>query len=211
MGCTCSFLKKNNNEEMMNDFVKRVEDISKDENKMNSVIKIQRNYRIKLIRSKLRSNQLNNNKITNTYSQVNPTLTSSRIPNNEIQEEELETLFKEYPPLNDGVILRVNGPIRDPITHSIYLGEWDFSKNVKHGRGIQLWEEGAEYSGYFTQNKANIKGKLKHSDGDIYEGEWLNDKPNGKGKYMKEIGKKINNMEKEKRFGRMVLLMKGII
>ena len=62
-----------------------------------------------------------------------------------IREEELDNLLKEYPPLNDGVILKINGPLKDTITHSIYLGEWDFEKNVKHGRGIQYWEEGSKY------------------------------------------------------------------
>ena len=106
----------------------------------------------------------------------------------EIREEELDNLLKEYLPLNDGVILKINGPLKDTIIHSIYLGEWDFEKIIKHGRGIQYWEEDSKYIRYFTSNKANIKGKLIHSDGDIYIGEWYNGKSNSKGKYVHNDG-----------------------
>ena len=207
MGCTCDCLKRDKNSEMMNEILKRIEEIENDEDKLNMVIKIQRNLRSHQIISKLKST---NNHLSTI---ANPTLNSSRLNQAELQEEELESLFKEYPPLNDGVILKINGPIKDSNNHSIYFGEWDFSKNVKHGRGVQYFEEGAKYIGYFTQNRANIKGKLIHSDGDIYEGEWLNDKPNGKGKYIHNdgTGKTINKMEKEKKNGLMVLRMKEII
>ena len=178
MGCTCDFFKKEPKTEMTNDFMKELEQMENDEEKMNLILRIQRNFRSHLIRLKLKSPDDNN-----ISSHANPTLNSSRLDKLEIQEEELESLLKEYPPLNDGVILKINGPKKDCNTHSIYLGEWDFSKDVKHGRGIQYWVEGAKYLGYFTNNKANIKGKLIHKDGDIYEGEWLNDKPNGRGKY----------------------------
>ena len=107
--------------------------------------------------------------------------------NEKISEEELIQLFKEYPALNDGIIVKVNGPIK--INNSdYYFGEWDFSKNVKHGRGIQYFENGAKYLGYFTPNEINIKGKLIFEDGDIYEGEWLNNMPNGRGKYIHKDG-----------------------
>lgn len=39
-------------------------------------------------------------------------------------------------------------------------------------------------------NKANGKGILYHSDGDIYEGGWLNDKANGQGIYTHSNGAK---------------------
>ena len=107
--------------------------------------------------------------------------------NEKISKEELKQLFKEYPALNDGIIVKVNGPIK--INNSdYYFGEWDFSKNVKHGRGIQYFENGAKYLGYFTKNEINIKGKLILEEGDIYEGEWLNNMPNGRGKYIHKDG-----------------------
>ena len=112
---------------------------------------------------------------------------NDKINNIQPSEEELIKLFKEYPALNDGVIVKVNGPVKID-NSAYYFGEWDFSKNFKHGRGIQYFKSGAKYLGYFTENKANIKGKLIHEDGDIYEGEYLNDMPNGRGKYIHSDG-----------------------
>ena len=192
MGCSCDILKKDNNSEMTNDLLQRVDQISKDESKMDSVIKIQRNFRTKLIRLKLKSLQGQNKNINSSY-HAEPTYnSSSRLhldeniydDSNKIKKEELDILFQKYPPLNDGINVKIlTAPIKEKATNSIYFGEFDFSKKVKHGRGIQLWEEGSKYTGYFTDNKANIKGRLLHNDGDIYEGSWADNKPNGKGKY----------------------------
>ena len=185
MGCSCNDLKKESNDEMLDDIMKTIEVISNDKSKLNSVIKIQRNFRIKLIHLKLKLNKSQND--PNIITAENQTIYTTKNIRTEIsvsQEEEYEKLIKEYPPLNDGINVRINGPIKDIKNNSIYYGEWDFTKNVKHGRGVQYWEEGAKYFGYFTHDKTNLKGKLIHSDGDIYEGEWSNNKPNGKGKYI---------------------------
>ena len=119
----------------------------------------------------------NENIVPKTDKNLNKNSSNTQIP-----KEELEKLFKEYPPLKDGIDVKINGPIKD--NDSIYLGEWDFSKNEKHGRGIQYFEEGTKYYGYFSQNKENIKGKLIYNNGDIYEGEFLDGLANGKGKYI---------------------------
>lgn len=42
--------------------------------------------------------------------------------------------------------------------------------NQRHGRGIQVWMDGSKYEGYWKRDKANVRGKLIHADGDIYEG-----------------------------------------
>jgi hypothetical protein len=39
------------------------------------------------------------------------------------------------------------------------------------------------YEGYWRNDKANGKGRLIHSDGDVYEGDWVNDKAEGYGIY----------------------------
>ena len=162
----------------MDDISKKIEEISNDKYKLESLIKIQRKIRSKLIILRLKSKR-NNKDFQEAQNEKNKM---------EIPKEEIEKLFKEYPPLNDGLILKINGPIKNNKNNYTYYGEWDFSRNVKHGRGIQYFEEGSKYYGYFSQDKANIKGKLIHSDGDIYEGEWLNNIPNGKGKYTLKDG-----------------------
>jgi len=67
---------------------------------------------------------------------------------------------------------------------AVYYGEFNTEKNIKEGRGILIWPNGAKYTGYFQNNMQNIKGKMYHIDGDIYEGEWLNNKANGEGKFI---------------------------
>ena len=42
--------------------------------------------------------------------------------------------------------------------------------NHRHGRCIQTWIDGSRYEGYWKNDKANIRGKLIHADGDIYDG-----------------------------------------
>ena len=66
----------------------------------------------------------------------------------------------------------------------LYFGEWEKGKNILHGPGIQIWPNGTKYIGYWKNNKASVKGKLYHSNGEVYEGEWLDDKPNGHGIYI---------------------------
>lgn len=56
-------------------------------------------------------------------------------------------------------------------------------KEIRDGRGIQVWQDGSRYEGYWKNNKANGFGRLIHADGDVYEGEWRDDKAHGKGIY----------------------------
>ena len=53
---------------------------------------------------------------------------------------------------------------------AVYYGEWSQETKQRHGRGIQVWIDGSRYEGYWMKDKANKRGKLTHSDGDIYEG-----------------------------------------
>ena len=191
MGCGCNFINKYHKEKEFLDqnfinYEEMMESIKNDPSKLKSLIKIQRFYRKKYFPHK-------NNVISKENSMI-LTPTQDPITNSDskitltIPEEELTTLLKELPPLSDGISVQINGPIKDDNYNSVYLGEWDFSKNVKHGRGIQVYSEGSKYFGYWVQDKANIKGKLIHSDGDVYEGEWLDNQPNGKGKYFHQDG-----------------------
>ena len=41
---------------------------------------------------------------------------------------------------------------------------------MREGMGTQTWADASKYVGEWKLNKANGKGVLYHSDGDIYEG-----------------------------------------
>ena len=187
MGCGCDYLNKGKKEnEFLNNNYENMEIIQSDTSKINSIIKIQRFFRKKYIYPK-NNHFSKDNSMNITSSRESQNNTYNKIPLI-IPEEELTTLLNEYPPLSDGITVQINGPINDENYNSTYLGEWDFSKNMKHGRGIQYYSEGSKYYGYWVRDKANIKGKLIHNDGDIYEGEWLDNQPNGKGKYIHKDG-----------------------
>ena len=47
---------------------------------------------------------------------------------------------------------------------------------VRHGKGVQIWPDGARYEGDWTDDKASGYGRFEHVDGDIYEGQWKDDK-----------------------------------
>ena len=104
------------------------------------------------------------------------------ISTSKIQDAEITTLFRTYPPLDDGVPVTLRTSVEYE-NKAIFYGEWTRDGNFRHGRGIQIWSDGSRYEGYWQNDKANVKGKLVHSDGDIYEGEWKNDKAHGYGVY----------------------------
>jgi hypothetical protein len=67
----------------------------------------------------------------------------------------IEKVFK-------GPILLDNG--------ATYQGEWEKNTELRSGLGIQVWQDGSKYEGYWRDDKANGKGRLIHADGDVYEG-----------------------------------------
>ena len=71
-----------------------------------------------------------------------------------------------------------------------YEGEWDVVRNLRDGRGKQIWADGSLYEGYWRNDKANGRGRLIHADGDVYEGEWKDDKAHGEGQYFHTDGAK---------------------
>jgi hypothetical protein len=194
MGCGCNFGKSEQNIELLNEELGKIEEkIKGDYSLLRALIKLQstikgflfrKNFKItnKLERSKV--NETNIDAEADIESDMSKTSNCHQHPTELITEEELNKLMKEYPPLKDGVKVEINGPLMFENNNAIYFGEWDFATNKKHGRGIQLWNEGSKYYGYWIKDKASIKGKLIHFDGDIYDGEWSEDKPNGKGVYI---------------------------
>ena len=69
-----------------------------------------------------------------------------------ITENELTTLLNTYPPLNDNVQVEIVSQ-KELGKNTKYCGEWDSSKNKRHGRGILLWTEGDKYLGYWVNDK----------------------------------------------------------
>ena len=60
-----------------------------------------------------------------------------------------------------------------------YEGEWSVKENMRHGAGIQVWNDGSIYEGLWEHDKAAGPGRLIHADGDVYEGNWKDDKADG--------------------------------
>jgi hypothetical protein len=85
---------------------------------------------------------------------------------------------------------------------AIYIGEWN-QKGERHGKGVQIWNDGSKYEGYWRRDKANGKGRLIHADGDMYEGEWIDDKAHGKGVYLHTDGAKyVGEWKEDKQHGK---------
>ena len=112
-------------------------------------------------------------------------ISSERNNTTKITNSDYENVISLYPLLTtenqDKIEVKKNIILENK---SIYYGEFNTEKNIKEGRGILIWPNGAKYTGYFQNNMQNIKGKMYHIDGDIYEGEWLNNKANGEGKFI---------------------------
>ena len=122
-------------------------------------------------------------------------------------ENDFNELMNTFPELEDGVKVEIRSPQENDKDKTQYYGEWDINNNVRHGRGIQIWADGAKYIGYWKNDKACGKGKLFHSDGDIYEGEWENDKPNGYGIYTHKDGTRYEGEwkdDKQNGFGKEI-------
>ena len=163
------------------------EKYSNEEN-ISQIIKLQSMIRAYLFREELKDNV--------KYQMIKKTSTNTTQTNkfNMVKNMDIKEIFSKYPLLpqfkDKNLILK---PLYEyPNKREIYYGEW--KDNLRYGRGIQQWLDGSRYEGYFVNDKANIRGKLFHSNGDTYDGEWLNDKANGKGIY-NHIGGEYYNGE----------------
>ena len=145
-----------------------------------SIIKIQSIFRGFSLRNKF----FNNRTLFNSsFFKTTENLSYFQIKHNIITNEEIHELFTIYPKITD----KTAAICLKSIEYSNgcqYYGEWNQTKNQKHGRGIQKWPNGPTYFGYFKSNKANGKGKLIFEEGEMYEGNWVNNRANGFGKYI---------------------------
>lgn len=62
-----------------------------------------------------------------------------------------------------------------------YIGEQ--VDKLRHGRGIQVWEDGSFYEGYWYNNVVHGYGRLIQPDGSYYIGQWNQGITDGKGQY----------------------------
>ena len=51
------------------------------------------------------------------------------------------------------------------------------------GYGVEMYEHGGVYEGYFIDGIRHGKGKLSHAYGDVFEGDWKDGYRHGKGIY----------------------------
>ena len=72
------------------------------------------------------------------------------------------------------------------IQNAIYTGQ--VLNGKRHGRGTQIWDDGAKYEGDWENDKSNGYGTFYHTDGDVYQGYWKNNRANGKGIYISADG-----------------------
>ena len=72
------------------------------------------------------------------------------------------------------------------IQNAVYTGE--VLNGKRHGKGIQVWDDGAKYEGNWENDKSNGYGTFYHTDGDVYQGYWKNNRANGKGVYISSDG-----------------------
>ena len=82
--------------------------------------------------------------------------THKTVKASKITEEQLNTLYSTYKPINDPQKLETRPPVEYE-NKSCYYGEWSVSTNLRHGRGIQTWVDGSMYEGLWKNDKANLR------------------------------------------------------
>ena len=191
MGCVCSH--DDTNIESKNEFYQinyEIEPKIKTNPKlMDNLIRLQSIVKGRYFRKnfkKILSNEIKEEPLTYKY-----------ITTNKVDQKTLEELFQLYPPLNDGIEVEVRSPAQFSNNKVIYFGEWDKINNLRHGRGIQIWLDGATFLGCWKKGKACGKGKLIHADGDVYDGDWVDDKPTGYGIYIHSDGTRYDGEWKD--------------
>ena len=84
-----------------------------------------------------------------------------------------------------------------------YHGEFKKGTQIRHGRGLFVWDDGEFYLGYWVNDKREGIGKNRYKNGNIYEGSYKKGKKDGDGIYKwkngdKYTGKWKNDMKEGK-------------
>ena len=74
-----------------------------------------------------------------------------------------------------------NGTAVYPHNGGIYEGGW--KDGMRHGVGVQNWQDGTSYDGEFEEDRREGKGTYIWKNGERYEGDWLDGKRHGKGAF----------------------------
>ena len=187
-GSNCLSNLKHNKEVKIdnNNKYKLADQISKNPKQVNRLIKIQALFRGALYRLKFRKFILKKQTSNNDRKLIPDTCSNIKYrfveTTNKISEDKFFNLLSNYKALDDKV--KIENVILEYENDSVYYGEFNISKSQRHGRGIQYWNTGSMYQGYWINDKASKYGILIHADNDIYEGDWRNNKANGKGTYV---------------------------
>ena len=156
---------------------------------LQKIVKIQSYFKGRLSRRKIslikNQSSLHSSSIKQNWSAASESLTYLNQKVNEVEAKLGSFDYSKYH------FLPVAPLIKKPCMKSeyevVYRGEWNFL-NKREGRGIQIWQDGSKYEGYWKDDMANGYGRMIHSDGDVYEGEWMNDLHNGYGIYYNADG-----------------------
>ena len=186
MGCTCSKKETDKVDQFYdNERYKYLERTFKEQENNYLLVKVQSKYKGILLRREYKNLKNNQNKPILHINLEEDENKSTVIDSSSMQFnlELLNVVMKIYSPLNDGQEIEIKNNIAFD-DGCIYYGEWKKGTNIKHGRGIQLWDDGTIYQGQFANNKRCFKGKLSQPDGNYYEGEFYDDKKQGEGKYV---------------------------
>ena len=61
-----------------------------------------------------------------------------------------------------------------------YEGDW--LEDKQHGKGVEIWPDGARYEGEYIDGKKQGIGSFKWADNSSFNGEFVNNNIHGKGK-----------------------------
>ena len=64
----------------------------------------------------------------------------------------------KIPAFKDDTVQVGEAPMRKTKQGHFYDGQWSADKNLRHGKGVTVWNDGAIYEGHWKFDMANGKG-----------------------------------------------------